>query len=129
MTRITFLYAGLFILIGIGFYVGSGMASMTALIPPVAIGLIYLLVGWAGTVKRLHMHVMHLAVLFGLILFIAFLSNYGPAMDYLGGDKTIERPLAYLEKSVLSLVGLSYVVLGLISFISARVMRKSQKET
>ena len=127
MTRITFIYAGLFILIGVCFYVGSGMASMTALIPPVAIGLIFLLIAWAGMYKRLHMHVMHLAVLFGLILFIAFVSNYGPALDYLGGNKDIERPLAYLEKSVLSLAGLSYVVVGLISFINARIKRNRKE--
>src|SRR5688572_25354261 len=120
-TAITF--GILLILIGLGGF-GYSIATMppgrtvgqywTALIPAI-LGLILALLGLLGKSKEnLRKHVMHGAVLVGLIGFLATVSSVLklPALF----DGTAERPLAVVSQFLTAIVCLVFVVLCVKSF-------------
>jgi len=124
-TAITF--GILLILIGLGGF-GYAVATLkpgmtigqvwTALIPAI-LGVILTLLGFLSKSKEnLRKHLMHGAVLVGLLGFLATVSSVLklPALF----DGTAERPLAVVSQFLTAIVCLVFVVLCVKSFIDAR---------
>jgi fluoride ion exporter CrcB/FEX len=111
----------LLILVGIGGYVYgmiNGNASVTALIPAI-LGLILAVLGFAAQAKEnLRKHLMHGAVIVGLLGFLATVSSVLklPALF----DGTAERPAAVVAQFATTLICLVFVILCVKSFIDAR---------
>jgi hypothetical protein len=107
----------LLILIGIiGYVYGliNGNASLTALIPA-AFGLLLAILGAAARAKEnLRMHLMHVAVLLGLIGFVI------PAWRVLSRLGEITLSAALVSQVAMALVCLIFVILCVKSFIDAR---------
>jgi preprotein translocase subunit Sss1 len=107
----------LLILIGITGYVyglTNGNASPTALIPA-AFGLLLAILGAAARAKEnLRMHIMHAAVLVGLVGFLI------PAWRVLSNLGGITLSAAVVSQIAMALVCLIFVLLCVKSFIDAR---------
>ena len=105
------------ILVGIAGYVWGmmdGKASITALIPAL-FGLVIALLGaFAKSNENLRKHLMHVAVLVGLIGFII------PAFRLLSklGDLTLSA--AVVSQAAMALICLIFVILCIQSFVNAR---------
>ena len=121
MASVSIICGVLLILIGLGGYVYGvmdGRASVTALIPAL-LGLILALLGFVAQAKEnLRKHIMHGAVLVGLLGFLATASSVLklPALF----DGTAERPAAIVAQFLTALVCLVFVILCVKSFIDAR---------
>lgn len=116
------LFGRLLIILGIigygyGIYLestGSGRASWTALIPAI-FGLFLMVLGHISKAKEnLRKHLMHVAVLIGLIGFIVPLINIFRKI----GDFSIS--FAFVLQLAMSLICLAFVALCVKSFINAR---------
>ncbi len=107
----------LLILIGIAGYVFSifdGNKSATALIPA-AFGLLLLIFGLiAQSKENLRKHLMHAAVLVGLIGFLI------PTVRLVSQASNIKVSLAVLSQAAMAIVCLFFVILSVQSFINAR---------
>lgn len=115
---ITGIYCGIvLILIGVagyGYGLSIGHASPTALIPA-AFGLLIALFSAIGRAKEnLKMHMMHVAVLIGLIGLII------PAYRVLSKISSISLSAAVVTQVAMAVVCLIFVILCVQSFISAR---------
>lgn len=110
----------LLILVGIFGYIFSiidGNYSPTALIPA-AFGLLLLVLGLVARAKEsLRMHVMHVAVLVGLLGFAI------PAWRIISQISNIKVSLAVLSQIAMSVICLVFVILCVKSFIDARRSR------
>ena len=107
----------LLILIGIIGYVFSivdGNTSLTALIPA-AFGLLLAIFGFlAKSKENLRKHLMHAAVLVGLLGFII------PAWRIVSKINDIKVSLAVLSQAAMALICLVFVILCVKSFVDAR---------
>jgi hypothetical protein len=105
-----------FILIAIGVigYLYTGAASITALIPAM-VGAILLVLALAARNAQARKHAMHAAVAFALIAALATLPRLIPGL--MAGE--FQRP-ATIAQLAMVLVLLSYVLMGVRSFIQAR---------
>jgi H+/Cl- antiporter ClcA len=128
-TAITF--GVLLILLGFG---GFGYAAlnlppdtpvtkvMTALIPAV-LGLILAILGFLAKSKEsLRKHLMHGAVLVGLLGFLATVSSFLKLPALFNG--TAERPLAVVSQFLTAIICLVFVLLCVKSFIDVRRSRE-----
>jgi fluoride ion exporter CrcB/FEX len=126
MPSTSIIFGILLILIGlIGYVYGTmnGNASLTALIPA-AFGLILVILGFIGKSKEnLRKHVMHGAVLIGLLGFLATISSFFKIPALLSG--TAERPSAVVAQAAMALICLVFIILCVKSFIDARRNRIS----
>ena len=111
----------LLILIGILGYVFSlidGNASVTALIPA-AFGLLLVIFGLiAKSNENLRKHLMHAAVLVGLLGFLI------PTIRLVSQASNIKVSLAVLSQAAMALICLFFVILSIQSFINARRNRE-----
>ena len=111
----------LLILIGIsgsGYATANGSASLTALIPAI-LGLILAVLGFLAKGREsLRKHLMHVAVVAGLLGFLATVSSFLKIPALLAG--TAERPAAVAAQFATALVCLVFVVLCVKSFVDAR---------
>jgi hypothetical protein len=101
-------------IIGYGYGMFSGNASLTALIPA-AFGLVLMLLGHLAAAKEdIRKHVMHAAVLIGLVGFLI------PAWRLFSraGDLTLSA--AVVSQAAMSIACLAFVILAVQSFIAAR---------
>jgi hypothetical protein len=107
----------LLILVGIIGYVialNDGNASPTALIPA-AFGILLLIFGLiAKSKENLRMHIMHAAVIVGLLGFVI------PAYRILSKIGELKMSAAFLSQAAMSLICLAFVILSVKSFIDAR---------
>jgi len=121
MPSISIICGVLLILIGIigyGYGMTDGRASLTALIPAL-FGLILAVLGFAGkSNENLRKHLMHGAVVVGLLGFLATVGSFLKIPNLLAG--TAERPAAVAAQAAMSLVCLIFVILCVKSFIDAR---------
>lgn len=100
--------------IGYGYGLTSGSASLTALIPA-AFGVVLMLLGHvARSSENLRKHLMHVAVVVALLGFIA---TAGRLVTKLG---EFAVSAATLSQIAMALFCLAFVVLALRSFIAAR---------
>lgn len=118
----TSIYFGiLLILLGAGGYVYGMMnsgASLTALIPAI-FGVLLIGFGAAARAKEnLRKHLMHGAVLVGLLGFLATVSSFFKIPALLDG--TAERPAAVVSQVLMSVICLVFVILCVKSFVDAR---------
>jgi hypothetical protein len=120
MPRITVIFSLIYIARGVGGYFLTGGVHKTALIPAV-IGVILLVLGLLGGKENLRMHVMHAALLIGLLALL------GTARSLLklpaAFDGTAERPGAVFAQAATAILSLVYLGVGVRSFIAARRAR------
>ena len=121
MPAVTIVYGLLLITLGVAFYVGTGQASMTALIPAF-FGIVVVLAGVVGRRPNLLKHAMHAAAALGLLGFLAGLPGFFRFAAYLHGSE-IGRPAAAAEQGLMSLLSLVFVILCIQSFRNARRAR------
>lgn len=118
MTSVTRATGLALIAIGIAAYVGSGAASLTALLPA-GLGFVVLLLGTLARRESLHRHAIHAALAVALLGALGALPRALAAGEVLtGGD--VERPLAAVASLLTVLVCAVYIGLGVRSFIAAR---------
>jgi O-antigen/teichoic acid export membrane protein len=105
-------------LVGYGYGMTDGHGSPTALIPAV-LGLILAILGFAAKSKEnLRKHIMHGAVVVGLLGFLGTAGSFLQIPAFLNG--TAGRPAAVVAQLATALVCLMFVVLCVKSFIDAR---------
>ncbi len=121
MASVSIICGILLILVGLGGYaygMMEGRASLTALIPAV-LGLILALLGFVANAKEnLRKHIMHGAVLVGLVGFLATVSSVFKLPSLFDG--TAERPAAIVAQFLTALISFVFVVLCVKSFVDAR---------
>jgi len=117
MTLTAIYFGGLLIIIGIAGYlygISTGHASLTALIPA-AFGILLALLGIIGRAKEnLRKHLMHVAVVLGLLGFLL------PAGRLLSNLSAVSFSAAVISQASMALVCLIFVILSIRSFIAAR---------
>jgi hypothetical protein len=121
MAKITIIYAALLILLGIGAYIGSGMASWTALIPSI-FGAIFLLFGVLALKESLRKHAMHAASIFALLAILGTARGFIGSFTLLTGGE-VARPAAVIVQALTFLLSSGYLALCVKSFIDARRRR------
>lgn len=124
MWLVTIIYGDLLLLLGIGFYFGTGRTSMTALIPA-AFGLVASACGALAKNEKLRKHAMHAASMVGLIGFLATLGGITDVMKMASGAD-VTRPMAAIEKSVMAALSAIFFALCVKSFVDARLRRKAE---
>ncbi len=120
MPRITVIVSLIFIAIGLAGFFLTGAVHKTALIPAV-IGAVLLVLGLLGRKENLRMHVMHAALLVGLLAFLGTVRGLFTLPAAIEG--TAARPGAVYAQAATALVALGYLALGVRSFIAARRAR------
>ena len=101
-------------IVGYGYGLFSGHASLTALIPAV-FGIVLMILGHAAHAKEaLRKHLMHAAVIVGFLGFILPLARLIPRIGELSLSAAVVSQLA------MALLCLVFVVLAIRSFILAR---------
>lgn len=119
MPKLTIFYATLLIAIGVGGYFGSGMVSVTALIPAF-IGLPILFCGMIANAKPEKTKLtMHIAVFLAVVALAGGSRGMSDFMAVLSGGE-VERPPAAIAQGVLVILSAMYVLLAVRSFVAAR---------
>ena len=117
MTGIAIVCGVLLMILGVAGYVygiAVGHASPTALIPA-GFGIAIALFAYIGRAREsLRMHMMHIAVLFGLLGFII------PTVRLIANYSTISMSAATVSQIAMALICLVFVILSVKSFIDAR---------
>ena len=120
MPRITVVFSLVYIALGLGGFFLTGAVHKTALIPAV-IGAVLLVLGLLGRNEKLRMHVMHAALLVGLL---ALLGTAGSLLKLPAAlDGTAARPGAVYAQAATAVLSLVYLAYGVRSFIAARRAR------
>ena len=109
----------------IGFF-GTGATHPTALIP-CGLGLLLIICGLLARHEKIRMHVMHVAVLVGLLGFGATVSAYGMILAVLT-QTAGEKASSSIAKMATALICGLYVVRCIQSFVQARLLKKQGKK-
>ena len=120
MPRITVVFSFIYIAIGLAGFFLTGAVHKTALIPA-AIGAVLLILGLLANKENLRMHVMHAALLVGLLALLGTVRGLTKLPAALAG--TAERPGAVYAQAATAIVSVVYLALGVRSFIAARRAR------
>jgi len=120
MPRITVAFSFVYIALGLAGFFLTGAVHKTALIPAV-IGAVLLVLGLLGNNEKLRMHVMHAALLIGLLALLGTVRSLTklPAAF----DGTAQRPGAVYAQAATAVLSLVYLAVGVRSFIAARRAR------
>jgi fluoride ion exporter CrcB/FEX len=121
MANTTIGFGVVLIILGLGGYFGSGMASPTALIPAV-FGVLLAILGAMSRDERRKKMTMHIAVTIGLLGFIGTVSGLFELPTLLAGG-AVARPMAVVSKSIMAVLMAVYVGMCVKSFIDARRRR------
>jgi hypothetical protein len=118
MAKTSQLVGVILMVLGVGGYVMSGMASPTALIPAF-FGLVISGLGYYGRHEQTRKTAMHLA------MGVALVGILGSARGLMGlpavlSGGAVERPVAVISQSVMAVVLIWYLVKGIQSFRAAR---------
>jgi hypothetical protein len=124
MAQTTIIFGAMLIALGVLGYVGSGAASVTALIPAF-FGAVLAVLGWVGRHERYRKHVMHAAAAVGVVGFLGSARGLAGLMAVLSGGP-VERPAAVVAQSVMAVLMAVFVGLCVKSFVDARRARASQ---
>lgn len=122
MPRITVVFSLLYIALGLAGFFLTGAVHKTALIPAV-IGAVLLVLGLLGGKENLRKHVMHAALLVGLLALLGTASSLAKLPAAIDG--TAERPGAVFAQAATAVLSLVYLAFGIRSFIAARRARSS----
>jgi len=121
MPSTSIIFGFLLILLGVfgyGYGTMNGNASLTALIPAI-FGVLLIAFGTAARSREnLRKHLMHGAVLVGLLGFLATASSFLKIPALSAG--TAERPAAVITQMAMAVICLAFVILCVKSFIDAR---------
>ncbi len=109
------------ILLGLGAYLGTGLTSVTALIPAF-FGLPLLILGLLARKDHLRKHTMHGAAGLALIGFLGTVSGLFKVFVLLGGG-AVERPSAVVVQALMALLCAIFIALSVRSFVHARRSR------
>jgi heme A synthase len=109
------------IVLGFGGYVGSGMVSMTALIPA-AFGILLLALGVMASNPARRKLAMHIAVVVALLGFLGSARGLMGLGSLLTGE-AVPRPMAVIGQAIMALLCLAFTALCVRSFINARKNR------
>lgn len=118
MARTTIGFGCLLVVLGVGAYLGTGRASVTALIPAF-VGLPILLLGVVALSDRYRKHAMHGAVLLGVLGLLGASRGFKSLPALLSGGE-VERPAAAWVQIAMALACLAFVLLCVLSFMKAR---------
>ena len=118
MPQITIALGALLILIGVGFYFGTGATSVTALIPAF-LGIPITIAGLVASRERWRKHAMHAAVLVALLGFLGSARGLLSLPALLSGAE-LARPAAVAAQSITAVLCAVFVGLAVNSFIQAR---------
>jgi hypothetical protein len=119
MPAVTRVVGFLLVLLGVVGYVGTGGASVTALIPAM-VGALFLILAMAARSAEARRHVMHAAVAIALL---ALLGGVPRIIAAVNAGQT-QRP-AVLAQIAMAVILAVYVALGVKSFIDARRARRA----
>lgn len=122
MPRITIGFSLAYIALGLAGFFLTGAVHKTALIPAV-IGVVLLVLGVLAGRENLRMHVMHAALLIGLLAFLGTARGLAKLPAAFAG--TAERPAAVYAQAATAVLSLVYLALGVRSFIAARRARSA----
>jgi uncharacterized membrane protein len=122
MPQTTVVFGALLCLLGVGFYAGTGGASVTALIPAF-LGLPIVAAGFVARREGLRRHAMHAAALLGTLGFLGTLAGAVKLPALLAGGE-VARPAAVVAQAITALLCLAFVALCVRSFVRARRERK-----
>jgi hypothetical protein len=134
MAKVSIAFGVILILLGVGAYglaaagvIGDGRASPTALIPA-AIGLVLTILGAIGAAKpNLNKHVMHGAVLVGLLGLIGTVGGIVKLIRYATDSLPPDAPVrvsAWVTQSIMAVLMVIFVAMCVRSFIAARRARR-----
>ncbi len=121
MPSTSIFFGFLLILLGVfgyGYGMLNGNASPTALIPAIFGVLLIVFGALARSRENLRRHLMHAAVVVGLLGFLATVSSFFKIPALLDG--TAERPAAVITQALMAVICLVFVILCVKSFIDAR---------
>ena len=119
MPAVTRAVGFLLVLLGVVGYIGTGGASITALIPAM-VGALFLILAMVARNPEARKHVMHAAVAIALLAVVGGVPRIISAVN--AGD--LQRP-AVLAQIAMATILAVYVVLGVKSFIDARRARRT----
>ena len=125
MTKTTYIYSFVLILIGLIGYIVTSAQSITALIPSFFGLAVLILAVWSKNEKRAPL-AMHIVSGLALVGFLATVSGIVKVVSLLGGDE-IARPAASISQAIMALLSAGYLSLSITSFVSARRNRSSQE--
>lgn len=106
------------LILGIAGYFGSGMASLTALIPA-AFGLVLVILGVIARDPQKRKLAMHFAAMIGVLGFLGSARGLAQLGAMVAGE-SVARPNAVIAQGVMAILMLIFVVLCVRSFINAR---------
>jgi len=124
MAKVTIATGVLLVLLGIGFYIGVGASSFTALIPSF-FGLPIIAFGLVARKESARKHAMHAAVLFALLGLLGAVRMGAPKWALMRQGVPLDNAMAAVEQLVMAIICGAFVILCIISFIKAR---KAPKE-
>ncbi len=119
MIKLVWVFAAMLALLGLGFYVGTGMESATALIPLLPAVLLAICAALAAARPDWHKHAMHAAMVVALLGVLASGMGWVQLARWVGGTPP-DRPAAVAEAAAMGLICLLLLILGVRSFIAAR---------
>ncbi len=126
MSSISVVFGILLNIVGLVGFFGTGAAHPTALIP-CALGILLIICGLLARNEKIRIHVMHVAVLVGLLGFGATVSSYGlifAVLKQTAGEKTNSS----IAKMATALLCGLFVARCIQSFVEARVLKKQGKK-
>jgi lysylphosphatidylglycerol synthetase-like protein (DUF2156 family) len=118
MPQTTVAFGVLLCLVGVGFYAGTGGASLTALIPAF-LGLPLVVAGVLARREAWRRHAMHAAALLGMLGVLGSLRGALKLPALLAGAE-VARPAAVAAQAITALLCLVFVALCVRSFVNAR---------
>jgi hypothetical protein len=121
MANVAVGFGAVLIVLGIAGYFGSGMVSMTALIPA-AFGLVLLVLGVIARDPEKRKHAMHIAAMVGVLGFLGSARGLGKLIPLLSGQP-VARSGAVIAQSEMAILMLIFTWLCVRSFINARRSR------
>ena len=126
MIPITIIIGLLLNVVGLVGFFGTGAIHYTALIPCI-LGVILVLCGIIARNPKLHVHVMHVAVLIGLLGFGATVSAFAKLPNVLKYAGAENENSAIAKMATALLCGI-FVILCVRSFVVARLLKKQGKK-
>ncbi|MEI6254612.1 MAG: hypothetical protein WCP30_17585 [Mycobacteriaceae bacterium] len=120
MPRITVAFSLVYIALGLAGFFLTGAVHKTALIPAV-IGAVLLVLGLLGGKENLRKHVMHAALLVGLLALLGTVGSLAKLPAAFAG--TALRPGAVYAQAATAILSVVFLAFGVRSFIAARRAR------
>lgn len=121
MPIVTIVYGLLLVALGVISYVGTGMISVTALIPAF-FGLPLIVCGFIARDEAKLKHAMHGAAVLGLLGFFGSINGLAQLPALLRGDE-LARPDAVKAQAIMCVLSVIFVLLCIKSFVDARKAR------